>query len=110
MKSDCIGAGTLAAEILNVSPHGFWVLVRDKEYFLDYHHFPWFRRGSLDQLFRVELLHEQHPVLARTGGGPGSRPNRTPGQLSISGCKRAHEAGMTINAGLKAIPARSTTK
>ena len=60
MKSDRTGTGTLAAEILNVSPHGFWVLVREKEYFLDYYHFPWFRQPSLDQLFRVELLHEQH--------------------------------------------------
>ena len=55
-----IAAGTLAVEILNVSPHGFWVLVRAREYFLDYDHFPWFRRARLDQLFRVELLHEQH--------------------------------------------------
>ena len=42
------------------SPHGFWMMVREKEYFLDFEHFPWFRRASLDQLFRVELLHEQH--------------------------------------------------
>ena len=60
MKSESIGTGTLAVEILNVSPHGFWVLVRAREYFLDYDHFPWFRRARLDQLFRVELLHEQH--------------------------------------------------
>lgn len=60
MKSDSIGTGTSAAEILNVSPHGFWLMVREKEYFLDFDHFPWFRRASLDQLFGVELLHQQH--------------------------------------------------
>ena len=60
MKSDSIGTATSGAEILNVSPHGFWLLVGEKEYFLDFDHFPWFRRATLEQLFRVELLHEEH--------------------------------------------------
>lgn len=60
MKSGNIGTGTSGAEILNVSPHGLWVLVGEKEYFLDYDHFPWFRRATLDQLFKVELLHGEH--------------------------------------------------
>jgi hypothetical protein len=60
MKSDNIGTGTLAAEILNISPHGVWMMVREKEYFLDFDHFPWFRRASLDQVFSVQLLHEHH--------------------------------------------------
>jgi Protein of unknown function (DUF2442) len=60
MKSGNIGIGTSAAEILNVSPHGFWLLVGEKEYFLDFDHFPWFRRATLEQLFGVELLHGEH--------------------------------------------------
>jgi hypothetical protein len=60
MKSDNIGTGTLAAEILNISPHGVWMMVREKEYFLDFDHFPWFRRASLAQVFSVQLLHEHH--------------------------------------------------
>ena len=60
MKSDSTGRGTSAVEILNVSPHGFWLMVSEKEYFLDFDHFPWFRRANLDQLFRVELLHGEH--------------------------------------------------
>lgn len=60
MKSDNIGIGTSGAEILNVSPHGFWLLVGEKEYFLDFDYFPWFRRATLDQLFGVELLHGEH--------------------------------------------------
>jgi hypothetical protein len=43
-----------------ISPHGFWMMLRAKEYFLDFDHFPWFRRASLDQLFSVQLLHEDH--------------------------------------------------
>ena len=60
MKSGNIGIGTSGAEILNVSPHGFWILVGEKEYFLDFDHFPWFRRATLEQLFGVELLHGEH--------------------------------------------------
>jgi len=60
MKSGNIGIGTSGAEILNVSPHGFWVLVGTKEYFLDFDQFPWFRRATLEQLFGVELLHGEH--------------------------------------------------
>jgi hypothetical protein len=60
MKSEDIGSGTSAVEILNVSPHGFWVMVHEREYFLDFNHFPWFRHATLDQLFTVELLHQEH--------------------------------------------------
>lgn len=60
MKSENIGTSTSAVEILNVSPHGFWLLVGEREYFLDFAHFPWFRGATLDQLFGVELLHGTH--------------------------------------------------
>ena len=33
MKSENIGAGISAVEILNVSPHGFWLLTGGREYF-----------------------------------------------------------------------------
>ncbi len=60
MKSEHIGIDTSLVEILNVSPHGFWVMVRDQEFFLDFDNFPWFRRATLEQLFRVELFHDDH--------------------------------------------------
>jgi hypothetical protein len=60
MRSEHIGTGTSGVEILNVSPHGFWLMVREREYFLPFEDFPWFRTATLDQLFEVELLHEAH--------------------------------------------------
>ena len=60
MKSDSIGTGTSGVEILNVSPHGFWLMVGEREYFLDFEHFPWFRQATLEQLFSAELLHQEH--------------------------------------------------
>ena len=60
MKSESIGTATSGAEILNVSPHGFWLMVSQKEHFMDFDHFPWFRNARLDQLFKVEVLHGDH--------------------------------------------------
>jgi hypothetical protein len=60
MKSENIGAGTSAVEILNVSPHGFWLLAGGREYFLGADDFPWFRAATLKQLFHVELHHGDH--------------------------------------------------
>ncbi|MEO5801984.1 MAG: DUF2442 domain-containing protein, partial [Verrucomicrobiota bacterium] len=55
MKSENIGASTSQVEVLNVSPHGFWLLVKDREFFLAYDDFPWFRNATVSQLFHVEL-------------------------------------------------------
>ena len=60
MKSETTGGAISQVEVLNVSPHGFWMLVGEREYFLDFDHFPWFRQATLDRLFQVELDHGEH--------------------------------------------------
>ena len=60
MKSEIIGGDTSRAEVLNVSPHGFWLLVAGREHFLDFDLFPWFRKATLEQLFEVEVHHREH--------------------------------------------------
>jgi hypothetical protein len=60
MKSETTGAGISAPEVLNVSPHGFWLMVSGREHFLDFDRFPWFRQATLAQLFAVELHHGNH--------------------------------------------------
>jgi hypothetical protein len=60
MKSENIGTGISAVEVLNVSPHGFWLLVAGKEYFLSVEDFPWFGSATLKQLFQIELHHGDH--------------------------------------------------
>ena len=60
MKSENIGTDISGVEVLNVSPHGFWLSVNAGEYFLPFSDFPWFRSATLQQLFAVELLHEDH--------------------------------------------------
>ncbi len=48
------------AEVLNVSPHGCWLFVAGREYFLGCEAFPRFQKASVGQLFNVELSHGHH--------------------------------------------------
>jgi hypothetical protein len=43
-----------------VSQHGFWVLVEDRELFLPFKKFPWFKNVQIAQLLKVELPHPTH--------------------------------------------------
>jgi hypothetical protein len=47
-------------EVLNVSPHGFWLFVAGKEYFLGFDDFPWFCDAPVSRLFNVEFSHGRH--------------------------------------------------
>jgi len=40
--------------------HGLWLLLGDKEYFLSYAEFPWFRKATLEQIINVEVLNGHH--------------------------------------------------
>ena len=46
--------------MLNVSPLSFWLLVKEREYFLGFDAFPWFRKAAAGQLFNVEFFHGHH--------------------------------------------------
>jgi hypothetical protein len=60
MTSLTHGTGTSRVEVGNIDQHGLWLLVEDKEYFLPYEGFPWFRKAIVDQILNVELLHGNH--------------------------------------------------
>lgn len=51
---------TLKPEITNISEHGFWMLFKDKEYFLPFEQFPWFRNATVRQISDIQLWHNQH--------------------------------------------------
>jgi hypothetical protein len=55
MTSARPGQSTSAVEVTNVSPHGFWVLVEQREYFARFTDFPWFRDATIAELMKVEL-------------------------------------------------------
>ena len=60
MTSARPGQSTSAVEVTNVSPHGFWLLVEQREYFVRFTDFPWFRDATIAELMRVELPSPHH--------------------------------------------------
>ena len=57
MKSSARGTTTSSVEVVNISPHGIWLWVNGKEFFLSYEDFPWFKDASLANIYRVQLIH-----------------------------------------------------
>ena len=55
MRSAQRGKRTSAVEVTNVSPHGLWLLLGERELFLPFDKFPWFRDASIAKLIRVQL-------------------------------------------------------
>jgi hypothetical protein len=50
----------LDVEVTNVSPHGFWLLIDEKECFISFKIFPWFREASIAQLTNVKRPSPRH--------------------------------------------------
>ncbi len=55
-----LGRYILEAEVTNISKHGLWVLVGDKEYFLPFEQFPWFKDKTISDITKVESFGEGH--------------------------------------------------
>jgi hypothetical protein len=60
MKSATLGRSTSQVEITNVSPHGFWLFLQERELFVSFDAFPWFRDASIGEISRVELPSPHH--------------------------------------------------
>src|SRR3989449_9039213 len=60
MTSARPGQSTSAVEVTNVSPHGFWLLVGQREYFVRFTDFPWVRDATIAELMKVELPSPHH--------------------------------------------------
>ena len=54
------GGATSGGELSNVSQHGLWLLVDDKEYYLPFVDFPWFRDATIAQLSTIERPQGDH--------------------------------------------------
>jgi hypothetical protein len=60
MKSVRRGKNTSTVEVSNISGHGFWLFVVDREYFLPFSEYPWFRKATVAQILNVRLLQGHH--------------------------------------------------
>ena len=54
------GIATSAVEVTNISAHGFWILVDDRELFLPFDEFPWFRDAPVSAIIAVERPQPHH--------------------------------------------------
>src|SRR5438093_6954116 len=60
MKSAAPGSSTSPAEVTNVTPHGFWLFIDDRELFVSFQEFPWFREASVREITNVQLPGPHH--------------------------------------------------
>ena len=60
MTSSELGKDILPLEVTNISRHGVWLILHDKEYYLPYEKYPWFRNARVSEIVDVELLHGFH--------------------------------------------------
>jgi len=50
----------LETEVTNISSHGLWILSNEKEYFLSYDQFPWFKDKTISDITHVESFRQGH--------------------------------------------------
>lgn len=60
MKSVAPGPSTSPVEVTNVSTHGFWLFIDERELFIAFRDFPWFKDASIRALTHVELPSPHH--------------------------------------------------
>jgi len=59
MKSSRPGR-TISASVEGITPFGLWMLVGEKEYFLSFREFPYFREQPIKAVQNVQVLHGIH--------------------------------------------------
>ncbi len=52
--SEARGSVTSQTEVSNISGNGLWLLCGDREYFLPYDQFPWFKDAPIKHIFNLE--------------------------------------------------------
>ena len=60
MSLKTLGKNTFEVEVTNISKHGIWLLTGDKELFMSYDNFPWFRDIPVSKILNVQELTPNH--------------------------------------------------
>jgi Protein of unknown function (DUF2442) len=47
-------------EVTQISKFGIWLLLHEKEHFLSFDNFPWFKDAAVSAIQNVELLNQHH--------------------------------------------------
>lgn len=53
MSLQPLGKNTSQVEVTHVSSHGVWLLTRDRELFMAYDDFPWFKDATIGKILNV---------------------------------------------------------
>lgn len=59
-KSKKPGTNISTAEVQNISKHGIWILVDDKEFFLSFTQYPWFYNATISQIYDLKYQRGKH--------------------------------------------------
>ncbi|MCU0293208.1 MAG: DUF2442 domain-containing protein [Thermoanaerobaculaceae bacterium] len=60
MSSELHGSSTSGVEVTNVSRQGFWLLLDERELFVPFAEFPFFRDATIGALTDVRMPHPGH--------------------------------------------------
>ena len=50
----------ISVSVENITPFGIWLFVKEKEYFLSYQDYPYFKDQTFNSIQDVQLLHGYH--------------------------------------------------
>jgi hypothetical protein len=60
VKSETVGKIILEAEVTRIDKQGIWLLIGEKESFLSFEDFPWFRNAPASAIHNVDLVNPRH--------------------------------------------------
>ena len=60
MKSSQALGKNVSAEITHISSSGVWLLASDRELFMSYENFPWFKDAPVGKILNVEEPNPEH--------------------------------------------------
>ncbi len=55
-----LGSNTSEVEVTHISKHGIWLMLGEREVFMSFEHFPWFRSATLAAVLEVQWPHARH--------------------------------------------------
>jgi len=56
MSSLPLGVSTSVSEVTNITAHGFWLFVDDREYFVPFADYPVFQTATVAQIYAVRRI------------------------------------------------------
>ena len=59
-RSETLGNVTSEVEVTNISRHGFWVFLGDRELFVPFADFPWFADAPINKITEVKWPSPDH--------------------------------------------------